>query len=509
MWKTTTTSRRSSGASTAAIGSDTTAAWRTTRCGFSISSTDTTRRPRSLCWVGLPSVGPSLVREIHRRGHEIGSHGYWHRLIYEQSPEEFRDDLRLSRDVLQDAIGGPILAYRAPSFSITKRSMWALEILAEEGFLMDSSVFPIRHDRYGIPGARPEMHQIDTPAGSLWEFPMSIVRLGWMNLPVGGGGYFRLYPLRWTLHMLSRINSVHQPFVHLLRPSVGTRSRTTAASGRLSDFPRQTLSQLDHHRKEVGRPLEDLPLRTPLRFPAEHSAFLRRIAYVRDRHGSSVTPSRPKILFLAHRVPYPPNRGDRIRSFHHLAVSCATGGRLSGLSRGRTALAGNATGPRTRVQDVAGLRLGRYRRWINAARSLAFGRTATEGLFQCGRLRRLLARWSRTTRFDAVVVFCSSMVQYLDVPGLAGVPALVDLVDVDSEKWFHYAEEASGVQRWLYRIEGKRLRRLEQSLPPRAKAITLVSRCEAELYKSFCPADSVHAISNGVDLDYFTSPRGF
>jgi polysaccharide deacetylase family protein (PEP-CTERM system associated) len=153
---------------------------------------------------------PELVREIHRRGHEIGSHGYWHRLIYEQSPKEFRDDLRLSRDVLRDAIGGPILAYRAPSFSITRRSLWALEILAEEGFLMDSSVFPIHHDRYGIPGARPEMHQIDTPAGSLWEFPMSIVRLGWMNLPVGGGGYFRLYPLRWTLHMLSRINSTHQ-----------------------------------------------------------------------------------------------------------------------------------------------------------------------------------------------------------------------------------------------------------------------------------------------------------
>jgi polysaccharide deacetylase family protein (PEP-CTERM system associated) len=153
---------------------------------------------------------PGLIREIHRRGHEIGSHGYWHRLIYEQSPEEFRGDLRLSRDVLRDIIGDPIRAYRAPSFSITKRSMWALEILAEEGFLIDSSVFPIAHDRYGIPGARPEIHRIDTPAGSLWEFPMSIVPLGWMNLPVGGGGYFRLYPLRWTLRLLSRINSVHR-----------------------------------------------------------------------------------------------------------------------------------------------------------------------------------------------------------------------------------------------------------------------------------------------------------
>jgi polysaccharide deacetylase family protein (PEP-CTERM system associated) len=153
---------------------------------------------------------PELIREIHRRGHEIGSHGYWHRLIYEQSPEEFRKDLQLSRDLLRDAIGGPILAYRAPSFSITKRSMWALDILAEEGFQMDSSVYPIHHDRYGIPGARPEIHTIETRSGPILEFPMSIAKLGWMNMPVGGGGYLRLYPLKLTLHWLSRINRVDQ-----------------------------------------------------------------------------------------------------------------------------------------------------------------------------------------------------------------------------------------------------------------------------------------------------------
>lgn len=216
-----------------------------------------------------------------------------------------------------------------------------------------------------------------------------------------------------------------------------------------------------------------------------------------------MTPSNPKILFLAHRVPYPPNRGERIRSFHMLRflaqradVSLAFLGEERPSPETQQAL-------ECLCRDVAGLRLGRYRRWINAARSLAFGRTATEGLFQCNRLRRLLARWSKTTRFDAVVVFCSSMVQYLDVPGLAGVPVLLDLIDVDSQKWLDYAAEASGVQRWLFQIEGKRLRRLEQSLPPKVKAITLVSRCEAELYRSFCPTDLVHAISNGVDLDYF------
>ena len=90
---------------------------------------------------------PDLVREIHRSGHEIGSHSYWHRLVYDLSPEEFRDDLRRSRDVLEDLIGVPVTAYRAPSFSITKRSLWALDILIEEGFCVDSSVFPIHHDR--------------------------------------------------------------------------------------------------------------------------------------------------------------------------------------------------------------------------------------------------------------------------------------------------------------------------------------------------------------------------
>jgi len=162
---------------------------------------------------------PHLVRDIHRSGHEIGSHSYWHRLVYDLSPEEFLADLRLSRDVLQNAIGEPVTAYRAPSFSITKRSLWALEILAEEGFRVDSSVFPIYHDRYGIPGAEPRLHRIATRRGALWEFPAAVVRLAGMNVPVGGGGYFRLYPLRWSIYCLKRINRVaREPFVFFVHP---------------------------------------------------------------------------------------------------------------------------------------------------------------------------------------------------------------------------------------------------------------------------------------------------
>lgn len=170
-----------------------------------------------LGWVG--ERYPQLVRDIQACGHEIGSHGYWHRLIYEQTPDEFRADLRRSRDVLQEIIGQPVTAHRAASFSITKRSLWALEILVEEGFLVDSSVFPIYHDRYGIPCAERKLHRLMTASGPLWEFPPSVARFAALNVPVSGGGYFRLYPLWWTVYCLRRINRVQQqPFVCYVHP---------------------------------------------------------------------------------------------------------------------------------------------------------------------------------------------------------------------------------------------------------------------------------------------------
>ncbi|MGD0516979.1 MAG: XrtA system polysaccharide deacetylase [Thermoguttaceae bacterium] len=170
-----------------------------------------------LGWVGQHY--PQLVREIHQAGHEIASHGYWHRLIYNQTPEEFRDDIRLSRKLLEDIIGERVFIYRAPSFSVTEQSRWAIEILIEEGYSIDSSIFPIYHDRYGIPGAKPFLHQIDTSVGSLWEFPPSIVRLAGQNLPVSGGGYFRLFPLFWTTWCLKYIGrTTGQPFIFYVHP---------------------------------------------------------------------------------------------------------------------------------------------------------------------------------------------------------------------------------------------------------------------------------------------------
>jgi len=179
---------------------------------------------------------PRLVREIHRRGHEIGSHSFWHRLIYEQTPEQFRADLRQSRDALEGAIGQRVTAYRAPSFSITARSLWALEILAEEGFEVDSSVFPIYHDRYGIPHAEPRLHRLAVGGGSLWEFPPSVARFAGVNVPVGGG-YFRLCPLWWTLLCLRRIRRLGQPAMLYVHPwEIDPEQPRLAAGTRLSRF---------------------------------------------------------------------------------------------------------------------------------------------------------------------------------------------------------------------------------------------------------------------------------
>jgi polysaccharide deacetylase family protein (PEP-CTERM system associated) len=137
---------------------------------------------------------PALVKRIHDDGHEIASHGYWHKLIYSQQPEEFRQDLIDSRDAIANACGVEVTAYRAPSFSITQRSFWAIDILIECGFTVDSSIFPIvGHDRYGVPGAKREVHDLVADQGTLIEFPPSAWYVGKFNIPVGGG-YFRIFP---------------------------------------------------------------------------------------------------------------------------------------------------------------------------------------------------------------------------------------------------------------------------------------------------------------------------
>jgi polysaccharide deacetylase family protein (PEP-CTERM system associated) len=161
---------------------------------------------------------PALVRSIAAEGHEIASHGYGHRLVYDLTPAQFREDIRRSRAVLEAAADTHVLGYRAPSYSVTPRSLWALDILIDEGFRYDASIFPIHHDRYGIP-ISPRHPYVISRASDLVEAPGSTVRWGPFNLPIGGGGYFRILPYAWTRWGISRLNTLEQrPAIFYLHP---------------------------------------------------------------------------------------------------------------------------------------------------------------------------------------------------------------------------------------------------------------------------------------------------
>lgn len=160
-----------------------------------------------LGWVGKRH--PGLVRTIAQRGHEVASHGMSHRLVYEQTPEAFRAETLQSKKLLEDAAGAAVEGYRAASFSIGYRNLWALDILAEAGMSYDSSLFPVVHDRYGVPGAPRRIHRVETPSGAvLIEIPPSTVPIAGATLPVAGGGYLRLYPKWLTAWAISRLNDV-------------------------------------------------------------------------------------------------------------------------------------------------------------------------------------------------------------------------------------------------------------------------------------------------------------
>jgi polysaccharide deacetylase family protein (PEP-CTERM system associated) len=150
---------------------------------------------------------PGLVREIHGRGHEVASHGFAHRLIYAMKAAAFQADVRRAKLTVEDTIGAPVLGYRAPTFSVVQDTRWALSVLAEEGFRYDSSIFPIRHDRYGIPNAPRFPHRIgESPRGGLVEFPITTLVVGTVRLPFSGGGYFRLLPYPAIRAALRRVN---------------------------------------------------------------------------------------------------------------------------------------------------------------------------------------------------------------------------------------------------------------------------------------------------------------
>ncbi len=181
---------------------------------------------------------PALVRSIAAQGHEIACHGYSHRLVYDQTPAEFRAETDRSKQVLEDLVQTPVLGYRAASYSITMKSLWALDILVELGFGYDSSIFPVRHDRYGIPGGSRAPYRLRTPSGkSLVEFPLTTVELARYRLPVSGGGYFRLFPYFLTRMALDSVNRREQrPFIFYLHPWEVDPDQPRVKTGWLSRF---------------------------------------------------------------------------------------------------------------------------------------------------------------------------------------------------------------------------------------------------------------------------------
>lgn len=162
---------------------------------------------------------PEIVLTIKKYGHEVGSHSYAHRLVYEMSKEEFAEDLDLSVSILEDITKERVQSYRAPSYSITQDSIWALEILSERGIRYDSSLFPIKHDMYGMSGIPRFPFSLNfTNGNKLVEFPLSTLHLYGRNMPIAGGGYLRLFPFWYIKNGIRNLNRQDKPVILYFHP---------------------------------------------------------------------------------------------------------------------------------------------------------------------------------------------------------------------------------------------------------------------------------------------------
>jgi polysaccharide deacetylase family protein (PEP-CTERM system associated) len=186
---------------------------------------------------------PALIRRIVADGHELASHGYWHRLAHQQTQSDFLDDISQARKTLENIGGVPVRGYRAPTFSINARTPWAFDALAEAGYTYSSSIYPIRHDLYGTPDAPRAPHRVGS--GRLLEIPMSTVRLAGRNIPCAGGGYFRLLPYAVFQALLRRLNhGEHMSGVFYTHPWEIDPGQPVVAAPLLSRF---------RHRVNLGR----------------------------------------------------------------------------------------------------------------------------------------------------------------------------------------------------------------------------------------------------------------
>lgn len=170
-------------------------------------------------WLGsVAQEYPQLLRKISQTGHEIGCQGWQHDFVYRKSNNVFREETSRSLDIITDIIGKQVISFRAPYFSITERSLWALEILTCLGFEYDSSIFPVRNWRYGIPGFGSELRKIKTSSGSIYEVPISVRKIFGITLPAGGGAYFRMYPYWLTRMNFLAAGNTGNPVLFYIHP---------------------------------------------------------------------------------------------------------------------------------------------------------------------------------------------------------------------------------------------------------------------------------------------------
>lgn len=221
----------------------------------------------------------------------------------------------------------------------------------------------------------------------------------------------------------------------------------------------------------------------------------------------------PRILYLVHRFPFPPNKGDRIRAFNIIRYLSTRAELVVVTLADEPVAEADAAQLSLHCDQLEVIPLARLGRYLGGLKSAVRGRSISEGMFASRRLAEVVGDLHHKQPFDRVLLSASSLVPYLNSPALRTLPAVVDLVDVDSEKFRGYAENSRGPKRWLYQFESNRLRSLETYLPENVEAVTLVSRPEADLYEQIrsqqttSAAPTVHAIPNGVDLDYF-APQG-
>ena len=229
---------------------------------------------------------PQLVRRVAAAGHEVACHGYSHRLVYEQTPAEFREETLRSKALLEDQAQVPVLGYRAASYSITRRSLWALDTLVEAGFVYDSSIFPVRHDivwhSRRAPCASPDSARRRATRG----IPAIDGVLPGMRLPVAGGGYFRIFPYGITRWAVRRVNAEGLPFIFYLHPWEVDPDQPRVRVGWLSRFRHYT--NLDHCEARLRRLVGEFQF-APAREVLEAQGWLRdgRVAAREDAAASS------------------------------------------------------------------------------------------------------------------------------------------------------------------------------------------------------------------------------